>query len=103
MPRATSMYERRAALGTDARADGELNVLPHGMPDRAVLVARQRDGPLDGVSRNFAFDDDLEREADEAMRILRRAIGHQTRAQRAERVPRAREDVCDVGRHAAGD
>ena len=72
------------------------------MPDRAVLLARQRDRALDRVAGDLAFDGDVS-----VMRTNRcgsscGAIGDQVRPQAAERVAAPGEDVCDINRHAAG-
>src|SRR5256885_2112255 len=56
-PLAQSIYARRGGRsGDELKAHREVDVLLHRVPHGTVLVARERDGALDRVRWNVAFD-----------------------------------------------
>src|SRR5581483_4952945 len=67
-PRATSMYARRCApLPPDVIRGRELDVLPHRVPHRAVLVVGQLNRARDRFVGHVAVDGDVQRDAREAV------------------------------------
>ena len=57
----------------------EVDVWPERVPDRTVLVARQRDGALDRASRYEALDDEMKADAQEPVRRGLRSIALEVR------------------------
>src|SRR6185436_7146433 len=76
MPRAQSMYAR---LEADVMGRGKRDVLPHRVPDRAIFFFRQGDGAFDRVPGDVAVNGDVQRHADDAVRLVLRPIGDQMR------------------------
>ena len=64
----TAKVRRRST--PDRPRHGELDVLAHGVPDRAVFLARQGDRPLDAVVSHVAFNGEMQRQGNDAMRIV---------------------------------
>src|SRR3954468_4389249 len=98
IPLAQSTYAR---LWLDVMCGGEYDVLPHGVPYRAVLLVRQRDRARHDVGRDIAVYGDLEMHLHDAVRLVLSTVGDQVRSERAEWLPPLRQDVRHVHRHAA--
>ena len=87
MPRAQSMYASLCRglvpAGTDVTRHLKIDVVTERVPDRAVLVVRQRDGALDGLAGHGALDVEREFDLENAMRILLGPLRDQVRPQAA--------------------
>ena len=70
-PRPARPRARPLVQGTTSNDVVEHDVLPQRMPDRAVLVVRERDRPLDGVRRRVAVQAEVQRDGREAARAVR--------------------------------
>src|SRR5436190_10763764 len=95
------MYGRRS-LPVRLKGDSKINVLPHRMPDRTVLLPRERNRALDGVLRHGPFEREMQFDSEEAVRILLSAMADEVCAQRPQRMPPARQRMDDVCGHASG-
>ena len=93
----------RAFYGTDVVCRRERDVLPHRMPDRAVLFVRERDGARDRVGGTSPST--VKCSVTLTMRCGSSGARSATRCARSARngVASLRQDVGDVHRHAAGE
>src|ERR1043166_1172738 len=82
--------------------DVELDVGIERMPDRAVLLVRQRSGPVYRFFRNSSGDVEPQVDFHETMGILLRALTDNVSFQPLQRMTSFSQDVDDVRGHAAG-
>ena len=99
IPRTRSMYGRRPSE-TDVKRHLEEDVLPQRLPHRAVLLAREPNGPLNSVARNVSLDVEVKRDAQEPVGSSG-ARWPPAVLQGAEDVAAFGEDVREICRHAA--
>src|SRR4051812_27124754 len=109
MPRAQSMYGRRrlergAAVsisGLELKRHLEIDVLPHRMPHRTVLVARELDGAFDSGCRRASLDRQMDCRGDDAMGNVGGAICDEAGSEGPKRVAPLCQRVGDIHGHAA--
>ena len=106
MPRAQSMYASLCRglvpAGADVTRHLKIDVVVERVPDRTVLVVRQRDGTLHGLDGNSALDVERDLDLEKPMRILLSPVRHQVRSKASDGMASLREDEDNVGGHAAG-
>ena len=78
----------------------ERDVFAEGMPDGAVLVARQRDSPLNDGFGYLALNVKVERGAGQPVRNVRQPLRDDRRAKRGQGVTSLPDDVQNIDAHA---
>src|SRR5262245_43714957 len=85
----------------DLEARLEVDVRTQRVPDRAVLLTRERDRALDPVGRDVALDLEVEPNARQPPGGLGGALALEASGEPLEGKPALRQDVDHVDRHAA--
>src|SRR5262245_27567876 len=102
--RAQSRSTRRA-VGPPSRTllkcHLEVDVWPERVPHRAVLVARQRDGALDGADGHDATNDEVKTDAAKAMGAGLGTVALEVRSQIVHVMTSGRQDMDQIHAHAS--
>src|SRR5262249_18312448 len=97
-PRLTSAWRRFQLVG-----DGQVDVLAHRVPDRAVFLPGEGQRPLHLVEGDVTPDKEAQVDAQETPGVALRPPARELNVQAAQVLAPLRQDVDDVRGHAAGE